>query len=157
MDLTEAIVKLRLAQKRLKRLLSRLARERRRLFEEVKRALTDGDRETARRYAERVVSLMHRERTLQRLLDVLEACELRLEQKRVLSELRPVIGALDKLVSLPEEVGVEEVVAFAESLLGEGARAEESEVEKLLRLAREESIKELEEMLPSVEEAEVRE
>ncbi len=153
-DYLDLIVRISLAEKRLKKVLRKMEKQRKKLYENVKKAVIDGDELSARNYATRIVSLIKQERKLQKFLDYLEQAKLRIEKAHILSELGGVISTLEKLerVSGLEDDRLEEFMRNLELSESLETRVEDEElVEKIVQQAKTESIKELEELLPSPE------
>ena len=153
-DYLDMIVRISLAEKRLKKVLRKMEKRRKKLYENVKKAVIDGDELSARNYATRIVSLIKQERRLQKFLDYLEQVKLKIEKAHILSELGDIINTLEKFERINEfeDDRLEEFTRNLELLESLETRVEDEElIEKIVQQAKTESVKELEELLPSPE------
>ena len=168
--LFDLIVSLRLGEKRIKRLISSSKKEERQIYDEMVKALLDGDKDTAREYAREIVKIRKYRNSLQRYWSRIRELRLDLEKASVAKELKSSMveaaKRISKVMEQLEELNLEEatkMLSTSKEYFEEIAEImpnvdldeeEKEEIEEILKIAETEGIEKIKEMFPTVEDIE---
>ncbi|MGQ4892036.1 MAG: Snf7 family protein [Candidatus Njordarchaeia archaeon] len=164
----DLILSLRIGEKRVKRMLNNSKREERAVYDEMVKALMEGDRESAREYAKEIIKIRKYRKSLQKYWSKIRGLRADLEKASMAKELKSTLvnaaKNISKILEKMDELSIEEAThvlsesqGIFESTMSEVpdfglSEIDKEEIEEIIKIAETEGIEKVKEMFPSVEE-----
>ncbi len=166
----DLIISLRLGEKRVKRLINNSKREEKEIYDEMVKALLEGDKDSAREYAREIIKIRNYRTSLQRYWSKIRGLRADLEKAAMAKELKSALvdaaKRISKILEKMDELNIEEatqMLATGQDLLDETisqvpdlglSETDKEEIDEILKIAETEGIEKIKEMFPSVEDEE---
>lgn len=159
-DIWDAILTLRLIEKRVKRTLDRAKSEEKRIYRKIVDSILNNDKESARTYARQYLQIRKKRRLLEKYLSKLSLTRLDLETAAAAKDLRDAIKttvkAILKIRKSIDEIDFASEIEKAREVMEEVGLTIEHEIDRDTTLSEEEKIDELLDKIESVAAEELR-